>query len=248
MKVAWNQDTLVWVFFGTSAGDITATTTEMSSTFPPVNTLPCSLARLAKGTSSSAAVGSQLNLELIVLRGLRSDTRPAREQSASESIPASVRRPSKLVVVVGIGGVLHSFSSPSWAEEGDPPEEAGKKLLLILTTSSNTSSSHKLSLNPSEASMSISSCSMGRVNVLAWVEGLDGERGPSWTGVLKLHHISSLLHTITSPLTSIPIQSPKCAILSTAPLPPPCAPVSFLFIVVSLLSGCGVLYEYECGY
>jgi len=68
--------------------------------------------------------------------------------------------------------------------------------------------------------MSISSCSMGSVNVRAWVDGLEGDKGPSWTGVLKLHHISSLLHTISSPLTSIPIQSPKCAIFSTAPLPP----------------------------
>lgn len=104
-------------------------------------------------------------------------------------------------------------------EDEDGGEDSGKKLLRILTTSSNTSSSHKLSLSPSEARMRISSCSMGSVNVRAWVEGLDGESGPSWTGVLKLHHISSLRHTMSSPLTNIPIQSPKCAIFKTAPLP-----------------------------
>jgi len=93
---------------------MTATTTEMSSTFPPLNTFPCSLARLANGTSSSnagaadtTAPESQLNLELElglgVLRGLRSDTRRAREQSASESMPASVRRPIKLLVGGGDG-------------------------------------------------------------------------------------------------------------------------------------------------
>jgi hypothetical protein len=64
-------------------------------------------------------------------------------------------------------------------------EDNGRKLLRIRTTSSNTSSSHKLSLSPSEARMRISSCSIGSVNVRAWVEGLDGESGPSWTGVLN---------------------------------------------------------------
>jgi hypothetical protein len=33
--------------------------------------------------------------------------------------------------------------------------------------------------------MSISSCSIGSVNVRACVEGLDGDWGPSWTGVLN---------------------------------------------------------------
>jgi hypothetical protein len=106
-------------------------------------------------------------------------------------MPASVRRPSKLVV--GIGDVLlpllpsFSFSSASGGDADGvvAPEEIGKKLLRILTTSSNTSSSHKLSLSPSEASMSISSCSMGSVNVRAWVDGLEGDKGPSWTGVLN---------------------------------------------------------------
>jgi hypothetical protein len=70
-------------------------------------------------------------------------------------------------------------------------EDSGKKLLRILTTSSNTSSSHKLSLNPSEASMRISSCSMGSVNVRAWVEGLDGESEPNCTGVLNCEGLIS---------------------------------------------------------
>jgi hypothetical protein len=148
-----------------------------------------------------------------VLRGLRSDTRRAREQSASESMPASVRRLSKLLVGGGDGdGVFFPLplvfvSDPGSDVAGeevplnesdcDEPEDedaledegegedSGKKLLRILTTSSNTSSSHKLSLSPSEASIRISSCSMGSVNVRAWVEGLDGESGPSCTGVLN---------------------------------------------------------------
>jgi hypothetical protein len=95
-------------------------------------------------------------------------------------MPARVRRPRRLVV----GVFADAFSSPSFPSS-ETEETAGKKLFRILTTSSNTSSSHKLSLKPSEASMSISSCSMGSVNVFACVEGLEGERGPSWTGVLN---------------------------------------------------------------
>jgi hypothetical protein len=129
----------------------------------------------------------------VVVRGLRSDTLLAREQRASESMPASVRRPRRLVVV---DLLISASSSELEPEVVEPPPggvgmgveevEAGtKKLLRILTTSSNTSSSHKLSLKPSEASMRISSCSMGSVNVCAWVRGVVDERGPSWRGVLN---------------------------------------------------------------
>ena len=128
----------------------------------------------------------------MVVRGLRSDTVLAREQRASESMPASVRRPRRLVVV---GPLISASSSELEPEVVEPPGgvgmgveevEAGtKKLLRILTTSSNTSSSHRLSLKPSEASMRMSSCSMGSVNVCACVRGVVDERGPSWRGVLN---------------------------------------------------------------
>lgn len=45
--------------------------------------------------------------------------------------------------------------------------------------------------------------------------GRGGGGGDSWTGVLKAHHISSLRQTISSPRTSMPMQSPICAILTT---------------------------------
>jgi len=47
------------------------------------------------------------------------------------------------------------------------------------------------------------------------LDGCRGREGANCTGVLKAHHISSLRQTISSPRTSMPIQSPMCAILTT---------------------------------
>jgi len=188
-----------------SAGDMTATTTEMSSTLPPLNVRPCSRARRANGTSSSKlSTSPDFNF--------RSETRRAREHKASDSMPASERRPRRLSLL--------NFAPSLGVDVVDGQEEddvGGMKDLRIRTTSSSTSSSHKLSLSPSLARMRMSSRSMGRVNVCACVSGREGESGPSCTGVFHDHHISSLRHIISSPLTSMPMQSPRCAIFSTAP-------------------------------
>jgi len=50
------------------------------------------------GTADATTTRSQLNLELELGLGLHSDTHQAQEQSASESMPASVQWPSKPLV------------------------------------------------------------------------------------------------------------------------------------------------------
>lgn len=165
-----------------SAGDTTAINTEISSIFPPLNDLPSSLARLANGTSSSSPHSNIVSGALeesftppnnddgeegggdegdtfllgrcwCLLLPCLSETLLAREQSASESIPARVRRPR--------------IRSPAVEDADEDGEEGPMKLFRKRTTSSRISSSQRLSLNPSDARTRISSSCTGRVNTFA---------------------------------------------------------------------------------
>jgi hypothetical protein len=122
----------------------------------------------------------------------RSLTRLAREHNASESIPANVFRFNVVALSSSVGESStdeeeeypESFSCTSElvgvkaedeavAEDGEVEElSVERKLFLNLTTSSKTSSSHKLSLNPSLARMSISSAFTGIVITIAELRGV----------------------------------------------------------------------------
>ncbi len=162
-----------------SAGEITATKTEMSvacekelvsdlalkdspSGFPPVNTLPSSCALRENGISSSVSKIIDIVSAIGVMLERRCETLRAREQSASESMPASVRR-----------GSCDPFAS------GEASNVRRKR-----TTSSNISSSHRLSLSPSEARTRMSSAHTGSVITCAALGGVL-EAGPSCSGVLN---------------------------------------------------------------
>lgn len=194
-----------------STGETTATRTDISSNLPPANRLPSSRARLPNGISSASwtvPFTFTFPRRFEYAAGLLSLTHRALEHSASLNIPASVPRPK----------IPEAATLPllSFSKDGENEDMGDINDRLNRTTSSSISSSQRLSLNPSEAKMRMSSCCTGMENVCASC-GRVGDAGPSCTGVLKFHHISSVRHTTSSPLTSIAIQSPKCAILNTAP-------------------------------
>jgi hypothetical protein len=180
------------------------------SGFPPVNALPSSRALRANGISSSDSEIVGIVSVVFILERLR-ETLRAREQSASESIPASVRRGSCEPLANG----------------------EARNVRRKRTTSSSISSSHRLSLSPSDARTRMSSARTGSVITCA-APGRVLHAGPSCSGVLNweqrslemtqgkrkeqrtAHHISSLRQTISAPRTSMPMQSPRCAIRITA--------------------------------
>ena len=133
----------------------------LPSGLPPVNVLPCSRALRANGISPAASKTVGIDSEVLMLDRL-CETFRAREQSASDSIPASVRR-----------GSCELFAN-----------EEAKKVCRKRTTSSSTSSSHRLSLSPSEARTRMSSARTGSVNTCA-APGVVLDAGPSCSGVLN---------------------------------------------------------------
>jgi hypothetical protein len=64
------------------------------------------------------------------------------------------------------------------------------------------------------------------------------------TGVFHRHHISSLRHATAPPRTSIPMQSPTCAILRTGVRS--CSRPESAFVVVCF--GCGFVLVFVCGF
>ena len=130
------------------------------SDFPPLKVRPASRALRANGISSSGSNGVVASPSGSGVLERRCDTVRAREHNASESIPASVRRGSRELVV------------------------AERNVRRKRTTSSTTSSSHRLSLSPSEARIRISSACTGIVNTRAAL-GSVLDRGPSCNGVLN---------------------------------------------------------------
>lgn len=133
------------------------------SSFPPaLNNRPSSRALRPKGISSSTSkIVSKVPAVDVVLKR-RCDTLRAREQSASESMPAKARR--------GSCEPLVTFEA--------------RNVCRKRTTSSSTSSSHRLSLSPSDASTRMSSARTGSVITCAMPGGVL-DAGPSCSGVLN---------------------------------------------------------------
>jgi hypothetical protein len=132
------------------------------SSFPPLNGRPSSRALRPNGISSSVAENSCVGSAADIVVKRRCDTLRAREQRASESIPASVRRGScELLAMV-----------------------EARKVCRKRTTSSSTSSSHRLSLSPSEARTRMSSARTGSAITCAALGGVL-DTGPSCSGVLN---------------------------------------------------------------
>ena len=124
-----------------------------------------------------------------------SDTRRAREQRASESMPASECRRRASVVGVGIAvdaGEVEDVDVDVWIIS---PAASSKSVFRGMvskvpaqfwrnrTTSSSTSSSQRLSLSPSDARMRISFARTGRVMSWAVVRGVIGGGGGEGRGV-----------------------------------------------------------------
>jgi len=140
-------------------------------------------------TSDSSAITLNLGVAAVVLAvrrrtdegeagGRRSEIRFAREQRASDSMPENALRRRRVCVCVGVGGTGWEVDSSRFMDanadwRGFTSEWVGAEVsvkpqpscLLNLSTSSSTSSSQRLSLNPSEARMRISSARTGRVKV-----------------------------------------------------------------------------------
>lgn len=139
------------------------------SRLPPLNTLPNSLARRPNGVSSqsispatSLAFGDPSHPEPRPPRSpcRRSETRLAREQSASDSLAARVCRWRRAVmdewgVDRRVGGDTPDGDSGGVGKPDSDTAPPPHPLNLI--TSSRTSSSHRLSLSPSDARTRISS-------------------------------------------------------------------------------------------